>query len=63
MIAIGDGLNDLSMIQYAGLGIAMANADREVKENAQYITTSNDDEGVLNAIKRFFPGEFGIISL
>lgn len=62
MIAIGDGLNDLSMIQYAGVGIAMDNADREVKENAQYITSSNDDEGVLKAIKRFFPREFGITS-
>ncbi|MCR1918241.1 Cof-type HAD-IIB family hydrolase [Frisingicoccus caecimuris] len=63
MIAIGDGLNDLSMIQYAGMGIAMANADNEVKNNAQYITTSNDDEGVLNALKRFFPGELRNLSI
>ena len=55
MIAIGDGLNDLSMIRYAGLGIAMANAATEVKENAQYITASNDEEGVLRAIEAFFP--------
>lgn len=54
MIAIGDGLNDLNMIKYAGLGIAMGNADNEVKNNAQYITASNDDEGVLKAIERFF---------
>lgn len=60
MIAVGDGLNDLSMIQYAGLGIAMGNADEEVKKNAQYITSSNDADGVLNALKRFFPREFEI---
>lgn len=55
MIAIGDGLNDLSMIKYAGLGIAMSNASSEVKNNAQYITESNDNEGVLKAINTFIP--------
>ena len=53
MIACGDGYNDLSMIRFAGLGVAMANAQQEVKENADYITSSNDDEGVTKVIERF----------
>lgn len=54
MIAIGDGLNDLSMIQYAGLGVAMGNAAKEVKENAQFVTATNDDEGVKKVLAKFF---------
>lgn len=53
MIAIGDGFNDLSMIQYAGLGIAMANAQPIVRENADFITLSNDEEGVAYAVEKF----------
>lgn len=53
MIAIGDGFNDLSMIKYAGLGVAMANAQEVVKEVADYITLSNDEDGIVNVIKRF----------
>ena len=47
VIAFGDGDNDLEMIKYAGLGVAMENASEIVKENAKYITRSNNDEGVL----------------
>ena len=57
MIAIGDGLNDLSMIEYAGLGIAMGNAHESVKSKAQYITLSNDEDGVAYAIKKFIAKE------
>lgn len=46
MICCGDGFNDKSMIAFAGLGVAMANAQPEVKEVADYITTSNDEDGV-----------------
>ena len=53
MIAIGDGFNDLSMIQYAGLGIAMANAQPIVRENADFITLSNDEDGVAYAVEKF----------
>lgn len=53
MIAIGDGFNDLSMIQYAGLGIAMANAQPVVRENADFITLSNDEDGVAYAVEKF----------
>ena len=52
-VAIGDGLNDLSMIQYAGLGVAMGNATKEVKENAQFITDTNEEEGVRKVLERF----------
>lgn len=53
MITIGDGFNDLSMIKYAGLGIAMANAQDIVKENADFITKTNDEDGVAYAINKF----------
>ncbi len=53
MITIGDGFNDLSMIQYAGLGIAMANAQPVVRENADFITYSNDEDGVAHAVEKF----------
>ena len=52
-IAIGDGFNDLSMIQYAGLGIAMANAQEIVRESANYITLSNEEDGVAHVIEKF----------
>lgn len=45
-IAFGDGYNDLSMIEWCGLGVAMENAVDEVKSRANYITKSNNDNGV-----------------
>lgn len=53
MICCGDGFNDLTMIEYAGLGVAMANAQDIVKENADFITKSNDEDGVLYVIQQF----------
>lgn len=53
MICCGDGYNDLSMIEYAGLGVAMENAQPIVKEKADYITRSNDEDGVLYVINQF----------
>lgn len=53
MICMGDGYNDLTMIQYAGLGVAMSNAQDVVKEDADYITYSNDKDGVAHVIKKF----------
>ena len=51
VIAIGDGYNDLSMIKFAGLGIAMANAQPPVKSNADRITAfTNDEDGVAHFI-------------
>ncbi len=56
IITIGDSGNDLSMIEYAGLGIAMGNAADIVKQKADYITDSNDNDGVANAINKFILG-------
>ena len=52
--AMGDGYNDLSMIKYAGLGIAMNNAQEPVKAAADYIAPSNDEDGVAIAVERYF---------
>lgn len=52
-IAFGDGGNDTSMIRQAGIGIAMGNAIPELKQEADYITTSVDDDGILNALRHF----------
>jgi Cof subfamily protein (haloacid dehalogenase superfamily) len=56
MIAVGDGLNDLSMIQYAGLGVAMANSHPEVLKAADFVTLSNDENGVGYVIDRVTDG-------
>ncbi|MBW6409205.1 sugar-phosphatase [Clostridium weizhouense] len=53
IITFGDAANDLSMIKYAGLGIAMGNAFTEVKEVADFITKTNDEDGVAYAIEKF----------
>lgn len=53
MICCGDGYNDLTMIETAGLGVAMANAQPLVKERADYVTRSNDEDGVLHVIQQF----------
>jgi len=52
VMAIGDSGNDLDMIEYAGLGVAVGNATEEVKNAAQYITTTNEENGVSEAIKQ-----------
>lgn len=52
-MAIGDSYNDISMIKYAGLGVAMENAPDEVKKWADYITGTNDDDGVAKVINKF----------
>ena len=54
LICIGDGANDITMIEYAGMGVAMANSNPLLIDKADYITDSNDNNGVLKAIKRFF---------
>lgn len=51
-VAIGDGLNDLEMIQWAGLGIAMGNAPMEVTAAADWVTNSVQDDGAAQALER-----------
>ncbi|MEA1960892.1 MAG: Cof-type HAD-IIB family hydrolase [Bacillota bacterium] len=53
VMAVGDSFNDIAMIEWAGLGIAMGNAFDVVKDAADFVTTGNDEEGVAEAIKRF----------
>jgi len=53
VICIGDSENDLSMIKFAGLGVAMGNGSQVVKEAAQYITDSNNCDGVAKVIEKF----------
>ena len=53
IICCGDGFNDLTMIEYAGVGVAMQNAQSKVKEKADYITKSNDEDGIVHVIDKF----------
>ncbi|MGB5443907.1 MAG: Cof-type HAD-IIB family hydrolase [Psychromonas sp.] len=53
VICVGDAGNDLGMIEYAGLGVAMSNATDDVKAVADYITLSNDEDGVAHVFEKF----------
>lgn len=58
-VAFGDSDVDLDMLQYCGFGVAMGNAPKQVKEAADYVTASNDEEGVyiaLNSLRLKAPG-------
>ena len=51
--ASGDAYNDLGMIRFAGLGVAMGNAQECVKNAADYITDSNEADGVAKVVEKF----------
>ncbi len=53
IVAVGDNLNDLSMIRFAGLGVAMANAPDALRSQARYVAPRNDEEGLRDVIERF----------
>jgi Cof subfamily protein (haloacid dehalogenase superfamily) len=53
VIAIGDSYNDLGMIEFAGLGICMANGPAEVRAKADHVTASNMEDGIALALERF----------
>lgn len=53
IVCFGDNYNDMEMLQYAGLGIAVANGVAELKEAAAYVTCSNNEDGVAKAIEKF----------
>lgn len=57
LIACGDGLNDIPMLKFAGIAIAMGNAYDETKKYADYISETNEKNGVAEAIKRFILNE------
>ena len=52
-MAFGDGENDIRMLKYAGVGVALGNAKEEVKRIADYVTADIDDDGVEKALKHF----------
>lgn len=58
-ICCGDGFNDISMIKYAGVGVAMGNAQPAVKDAADYITGTNDEDGLVQVMKEFIWDECG----
>ena len=53
LIACGDGFNDITMIDFAGLGVAMENAQDALRSRADYITDTNDNDGVAEVIDKF----------
>ena len=53
MMAFGDAQNDMDMITYAGIGVAMGNAKECVKEVADYVTDSVDEDGIVNALRYY----------
>ncbi|MNI87869.1 putative phosphatase [compost metagenome] len=52
-MTIGDNFNDIDMLTYAGLGIAMANAPDEVKRYADDVTLSNDKDGLKYSLEKY----------
>ena len=52
-IAFGDGENDIGMLRYAGIGVALGNAGEEVKAAALYVTADIDDDGIWKALEHF----------
>jgi hypothetical protein len=59
VLAIGDSYNDIEMLEFAGLGIAVANAPPEVRRRAGHVTASNDEDGVAQALEQFVLGATG----
>jgi Cof subfamily protein (haloacid dehalogenase superfamily) len=54
MVAIGDSFNDIDMLRFAGTGVAMGNAHEKVKQAADWVTKTNDQDGVAHAISQIF---------
>lgn len=53
IMAFGDGENDIEMLKFAGIGVAMGNAKDEVKAAADFVTDSVDENGIENALRHF----------
>lgn len=58
VMAFGDAQNDKSMLQYAGMGVAMGNACDELKQIADDVTLSNNEDGIAVSLKKYFPEVF-----
>jgi hydroxymethylpyrimidine pyrophosphatase-like HAD family hydrolase len=53
IMAFGDGENDMDMLEYAGIGVAMGNASDKVKAVADYVTDTVDNRGIEKALRHF----------
>ena len=53
LVAFGDNYNDMTMIGYAGFGVAMANGEPEIKKIANYVCESNDEDGIATTLNKF----------
>ncbi len=53
VMAVGDGENDVEMIEMAGIGVAMGNAPEHVRQVADYVTANNDEDGIAQAVEHF----------
>ena len=54
IVAMGDNYNDIEMIKFAGMGVAMGNAPDDIKAIADFVTDTNNDDGVRKALEKFF---------
>lgn len=61
VMAVGDNLNDQRLIRAAGLGVAMGNGDDELKQIADVVTETNEEDGVAKAIERYLLGSYSPI--
>jgi len=57
IIAVGDSYNDLEMIEYAGLGVAVANAREDIRERADFVTCANTEGAIAGVVNKFIFGE------
>ena len=55
MIAFGDAQNDITMLKWAGIGVAMGNAVDETKEAADEVTLSNEEDGIAASLAKHLP--------
>jgi Cof subfamily protein (haloacid dehalogenase superfamily) len=53
IMALGDSYNDIDMLEYAGMGVAMGNAPESIKEKADYVSADNNQDGVAKAVEKF----------
>lgn len=63
VMAIGDNYNDLTMIEYAGVGVAMGNAYPDIQAKANFVTLNNDENGVAHALKHHFKPEIKCVAV